>query len=389
MKAYIHSGNIKGGLFLVGIALITTLILFSQKIVNNLRAEHREIVRLYSELIASATEQSDENLNFIFENIIRKIQFPVIQSDRDNQPQFFRNLPKEHYENEELIKILHSMDSQNEPIPLVFRDKTDNTEFVFGYLHFSDSRLIQRLQWLPYIEIGAVALFILFGFIGFSVIRNSEKHYLWVGLARETAHQLGTPVSALMGWLDWLKEHPQKIESILPEMASDIKRLDQISERFSKMGSKPDLVEVNLAQTLAGVIGYLEHRLPSFNKDVTILHEIDPALVVPANETLISWAFENVIRNGIDSIEHGKGRITVTTLQEKQSVKLLFQDTGRGILRKHWKNIFRPGFSTKKYGWGLGLSLTQRIIKDIHRGEIGVMESSAENGTKIFISLPR
>ncbi len=387
MKLYSQSANIKAGLFLFGLLLIVSLLAFSQRIVNNLREDHREIVRLYSELIASASSQSDESLDFIFENIIKKVQFPLIQSDSDNIPRFHRNLSTVIIPQDELLDIMKTMDRQNHPIPLVYRDQ--ETEIVFGYLHYGDNQLIQRLKWLPYIEISAVTLFILIGFIGFTVIRNNEKRFIWVGLARETAHQLGTPVSALMGWLDWLKENPDSLEKTIQEMETDVQRLDQIGDRFSKMGSKANLVAVNISEIVASVVQYLEKRLPSFGKKVTISNSTKANAVIYANEVLISWALENIVKNGIDAIDKQDGKLEIWTSEDSSNVFIYIKDNGKGISRKDRKNVFRPGFSSKERGWGLGLSLTQRIIKEIHRGDVTVMDSTPGKGTTFQITLPK
>ncbi len=387
MNLYSQSSNIKTGLFLIGVAMIIALLALSQKTVNELRDDHREIVHLYSELIASAASQSDENLDFIFENIIKKVQFPLIQSDSENIPRFYRNLPEQNVSQEDLIDYMRTMDYQNRPIPLVYRD--GETELVFGYLHYSDSQLIQRLKWLPYIEIGVVTLFILMGFAGFTMIRNSERDHIWVGMARETAHQLGTPVSALMGWLDWLKENPNKTENILEEMEADVQRLDQIGERFSKMGSTPDRKPIAISDIVANVVSYLEKRLPSFGKKVEIINNTKANAIIKGNEVLLSWALENIIRNGIDAIDKEEGIVDIESSEDSQNIFIYITDNGKGVNRKDRKNIFRPGFTSKEKGWGLGLSLTQRIIKEIHAGDISVHESVPGEGTTILVKIPK
>ncbi len=387
MRLYTLTSNIKAGLFVLALILVASLLAFSQKIVNELRSDHREIVKLYSELIASASSQSDESLDFIFENIIKKVQFPIIQSDTDGIPQFYRNLEKETMSTEELTAIMNTMDRQNSPIPLIYID--GRTEIIFGHLHYGDNLLIQRLRWLPFIEISAVALFILVGFVGFTIIRNNEKHHIWVGMARETAHQLGTPVSALMGWVDLLKEKPERVDSILNEMNEDINRLDQIGNRFSKMGSSADKSNIRVAEMVTSVVNYLERRLPSLGKQVTINNTTKANAVIQANEVLLSWALENVIRNGIDAIEKEDGMIDIWATEDSQYIYIHVRDNGKGILRKDRKHVFRPGFSTKSRGWGLGLSLTQRIIQEIHSGSISIVDSSPGIGSEFQIRLPK
>jgi hypothetical protein len=243
-------------------------------------------------------------------------------------------------------------------------------------------------MWLPYLEIGAVALFILLGFTGFTIIRNSEKRNIWVGMARETAHQLGTPISALMGWLEWLKTKPEDGDKILSDMDLDLNRLQQVSDRFSKMGSETKLEEVNLSEIVEKVVSYLDRRLPSMGKTVELSNEVDSEININANGVLISWAIENVIKNGIDAVDND-GKICVKMRKNFKNVVIQIVDSGKGISRKDWRNIFRPGFSSKVQGWGLGLSLTSRIINEIHGGSIRVAKSKIGDGTTIEITLPQ
>ncbi len=387
MRQYRHTANIKTGLLILGLILIFGLMFFTQSLVTSLREDNREIVKLYSEIMAEAIQNEDgENLNFVFENIIKKVQFPIIQSDKDGNPQSYRNLQIDINEEGELLKFMKTMDAQNTPIPLMY-NTPDNEPIIYGYLHYGDSVLIRRLMWLPYFEIGAVTIFIFLGFVGFTFIRNSEKRHIWVGMARETAHQLGTPVSALMGWIDWLKNHPEKSEDIAKEMETDLQRLEQINERFSKMGSEPEFETIDISELLNSIFGYLQKRLPNTRKNIEFEHNVDEGIYLKGNGILLSWAVENIVKNGIDAIHEDSGKIITSVEMNQNNVLIKIRDTGSGIRRKDWKNVFRPGFSTKARGWGLGLSLTQRIINDIHNGKVSVVEST-ELGTTFEIILP-
>ncbi|MFH1852177.1 MAG: HAMP domain-containing sensor histidine kinase [Candidatus Neomarinimicrobiota bacterium] len=389
MNWYRHSGNIKAGLFIVGLSLVIALLVYSQRIVEELREDNRQIVRLYSEIIAkTATDQSDSNLDFVFEEIIKKVQFPIIYSNSELLPVFHRNLPDSLPTEKILLDFRRTMDRQNEPIPIYFTDPVTAKSILIGNIHYGDSRLITKLQWLPFLELGIVTIFILFGFIGFSIIRNSEKRHIWVGMARETAHQLSTPVSALLGWIEWLKNHPEKCAEIVPEMEIDLDRLQKVNNRFSRMGSETVFGKINLATQVNAVAEYLRRRLPSMGKNIRIINEINGDTEIVANDTLLSWALENVIKNAIDAIERDPGEIRVTQQQDAQSVSILISDNGKGIPRRDWKNIFRPGFSTKDRGWGLGLSLTKRIVEELHKGKIRVVQSEVGVGTRIIIELP-
>ena len=387
-SSYRHIGNIKGGIFLIGVALVVGMFSYTRYLSAELREDNRDVVKLYAEIIAATVQdESNTNIDFIFENIIKKVKFPIIQSDQNNNPQLWTNLPSNINSNSDRIKFLSSMDKINMPIPLVFNDKTKGP-ITFGYLHYGDSTLIQKIQIWTYIELISIGMFVLFGFMGFSFIRNSEKQHIWVGLSRETAHQLGTPVSALLGWLDHLKNDSSNVKNIIPELESDIERLEQVSRRFSKMGSKPEMEYFDLSKKVENVLSYLKRRIPTLDKKVELVNNIEPDIDIMANGTLLSWAIENLIKNSIDSISGDSGSIHVGMNKNKNNVKIRISDSGCGIPKKDWKNIFRPGFSTKQSGWGLGLSLCQRIINEVHKGEIYIIESSEEAGTIFEINIP-
>ena len=387
MKLYRHAGNIKAGLFILGIALVIGLLAYTQILVNQLRKDNRSIVRLYAGMIANIVQdENDTNLDYIFENIIQKVKFPLIQTDTDHNPQMWKNLPESIVTKKERKKFMKAIDDHNIPISLTYKDDTVG-EINFGYLHYGDSAIVQKLQLWSYVQIVAIGLFIFLGFSGFSFIRNNEKKHIWVGMARETAHQLGTPVSALMGWIDWLKEHPEKIDEIVPEMEIDLQRLEQIGRRFSKMGTKSDFEEFDLSERIERIVGYLTRRLPSLGKKVELRNDIHPGIIILANGSLLAWSIENIIRNGIDAIEREDGKVSISLRKYDDDIKIRIQDNGRGIPKKDWKNIFRPGFSTKQAGWGLGLSLSSRIIEDIHGGQLKVLDSSNITGTILEISL--
>lgn len=386
MNWYKYSGNIKAGLFILGIILVSAFVLFTQKIVRDLRDDNREIVQLYAEIIAGvATSENDESLNFIFENIIQKVQFPLIQSDAEMKPISWRNLPDNIHSESGAFRLQKTMDHQNNPIPLIYNNPNTNETITFGYLHFGDSRLINRLEWLPYLQIGLVGLFILLGFVGFSVIRNSEKRHIWAGMARETAHQLGTPVSALLGWVDLLKNNPNRSKSIVKDMDMDLARLQEISNRFGDMGTTPKFEKLDLVELIRSVIKYLQRRVPGVV--IKLVFDDSVQYTVNGNKKLLSWAIENLVKNGIDASKEVGGKININLKPDEKRFIIDIIDFGAGIPKRDWKNIFRPGFSTKKYGWGLGLSLTKRIICDFHRGKILVKDSVIGSGTTISINL--
>ena len=387
MKLYHYAGNIKAGLFILGVALIIGLLTYTQLLVNNLREDNKEIVTLYASLIANVVkEDNDNNLDFIFENIIQKVKFPLIQTDTENNVQMWKNLPDDMDTEEQIYRFMRICDKNNKPIALTYENEKIG-RITFGYLHYGDSALISKLQVWSYIEIIATGFFIFLGFSGFSFIRNNEKKHIWVGMARETAHQLGTPVSALMGWVQWIKDHPEKFNEILPEMEIDLQRLEQINRRFSEMGSDSEFKELDLSIRIEKIIKYLNKRLPSLGRTVKLANDIQPGIIIKANGSLLAWSIENIIKNSIDSIDQRSGEISISLRKELNEIKIRIKDNGIGIPKKDWKNIFRPGFSTKKAGWGLGLSLANRIIEDIHKGNLRVLSSTINKGTIIEIIL--
>jgi len=336
MNLYRHTGNIKSGLFILGISLIIGLLTYSRYLIGELREDNREIVRLYAEIIANTVQdENDTNLDFVFDNIIKKVQFPIIQTDPMHVPQMWKNLPNtvNNEDGKNLAKFMSTMDQVNEPIPLIYNGK-NISNFTFGYLHYGDSTLVNKLQWWTYIELIAIALFIFLGFTGFTFIRNNEKKHIWVGMARETAHQLGTPVSALLGWLDWLKKHPEKTTELIPEMEADLNRLEQIGRRFSRMGSRPDMEEFDLSERITRVLQYLNRRLPTLGKKVELVNDIQSGIFIKANGSLLAWSIENIIRNGVDSIDRNDGRIIVLLKKDEKYVKIQIKDNGRGIPKK-------------------------------------------------------
>ena len=387
MITYTTGTKIKIGLLFFGLALVAGTIFYSNSIVVQLREDNRQIVTVYSRIIAKTiNEENDANLGFVFDEIIKKVQFPIIYTDGSNIPLYYRNLDQD-LDQKEILGLVKSMDQNNDPIPINYFDANSDQTILLGYLHYGDSILIQKLRWLPLLEIFMVAIFIFIGFLGFNSIRENEKRQIWVGMARETAHQLSTPISALIGWVERIKSHPNDALNTANEMKSDMVRLEQIAERFSQMGSKSVLKRISINNLIDAQIKYLRKRMPSLGKDTELNVSKDKDIFIKGNEILLGWAIENIIRNGIDSIKSSKGKVDITVTKEGNYACLDITDNGIGINKKDWKNIFKPGFSSKKRGWGLGLSLVKRIINEIHHGTIKVISSTIGGGTTIQIKL--
>ncbi|MDP6457009.1 MAG: HAMP domain-containing sensor histidine kinase [Candidatus Marinimicrobia bacterium] len=394
MKIYRQAGNIKAALFVGAIALMSGLFFYTQSIISDLRTESRDTVTLYARLIAKGvTEASDSELEFVFTEIIQKVTFPIIHTDSVGNPIIWRNLEgSEELNIEAVLGFMRDMDSQNTPIPLMVSIQSEDypgvNEVNLGYLHYGDSVLIRRLRIMPFIEIGAVAFFIFLGFSGFQVIRNTEKQHIWFGMARETAHQLGTPVSSLMGWLERLQEKPEAAAEVSDQMADDVDRLKKISDRFARMGSVPRVEEIDLRALIQSTATYFQSRLPQSASDVALSVVDGDPVTVTATPTLLSWALENLVKNAIDSVDKTGGKVTISAEAAANEAIISVTDTGRGIPRRDRKNVFRPGYTTKERGWGVGLSMTKRIIEDFQDGKVRIVKTDVGTGTTFEIRLP-
>jgi len=278
------------------------------------------------------------------------------------------------------------MKKEAEPIPIKYED------YLVGYLYYGDTKMIKQLRLLPYIGIVVVGLFVFVGFLGFRSIQRSEQQFIWVGLSKETAHQIGTPLSSMMGWIELLKMEIQsnKAKNTLHEMEKDIERLNKITARFSQIGSKADLKEVRVSGVIADVVKYFQARLPQWGKKVEITTHFDYDAKVPLNKELFEWVIENLMKNSLDAIKNKNGEIAINMhnlKNGKYKVYIDITDNGQGITASKKKDVFKPGFSTKKRGWGLGLSLAKRIVEDYHGGKLLVKESKLNHGTTMRIVL--
>lgn len=375
--------NIKIFLFLTAIIIIGGVLIYTNQLVEKLRDDSRRFLTYNAQLVANALSSDDQNLDFVFNEIINHISFPVIISVEPQKGIYaFKNISlPDDISSEKREKILTDlileMDMENSAVPIQYL----NTTVMF--IHFGDSDLIRQLRWLPYIEIMVVTLFILIGFAGFQFIRNSERRGIWVGMAKETAHQLGTPLSSLLGWLALLKDRFQSAgdQEILTDMENDIERLNQVAQRFSKIGSGVTLIPLESKDLIQPVIQYIRRRIPHWGKIINIEVTNPDNPTIMANLELFEWALENLIKNAIDANDKEVGEIFVKTAVSGKKVLIEVQDNGRGIASRDRKNIFRPGWSSKKRGWGLGLSLTKRIIEEYHGGRISVQSTPGQGTT--------
>ena len=377
--------NIKLILFVLAMVSIIMVIGVNRLMISQLRNEVSKqveyLAKSYSDAINSDNE---EDIRFVMDILLPSMNFPIIiTSNNEISTAMNLNITAEPGSTEyiqDAWKIIEQMDAIFQPLDLKWH------EMQWGKIHFADPQVVAQLRWMPYIEIGFGIIFVIISLWGFQLIRQGEKNMIYAGMARETAHQLGTPISSLMGWMKLLRDQKSDTSSILSAMDDDVLRLSEISERFSKIGSNPKLKTIEIYDLLSESVNYMQNRLPKYSK-IGLTLEGNRDIRIQGDWTLLRWAIENILNNSIDAIGPGGGNISVNIESIKKYSSILITDSGKGIPRKDWKNIFRPGFSSKRRGWGLGLSLTMRIIKEIHQGDIRVLRSKP--GETIFqIMLP-
>lgn len=303
---------------------------------------------------------------------------PVLFYDVAKSQVISSNLPKRELRPYQIEKTISNLSAQNPPIHINFGSGEK-------LLYFSDSPEVKQLIWLPYIQFGVVGLIVIIGYLLFSTYRKAEQNQVWAGLAKETAHQLGTPLSSLMAWVSYLEN--EDIDPMVPrEMHKDLQRLEKITDRFSKIGSGAKLVEEDFVFTIENNLNYLKARL-SDKIDIEFTVDGQRPLKVLHNPSLMEWVVENICKNAVDAMG-GVGKLQVHIQEVPEWVHVDITDTGKGLTQKQYKTIFQPGYSTKKRGWGLGLTLVKRIVEEYHKGKVFVVSSEIEKGTTFRISIP-
>lgn len=371
---------IKHVLLLVAVIISITVLWVTNSLVEDLRREERSKVKIW----AAATEQTtdienlDQDISFIFEVINLNKTIPLILTDADGNILFHKNFPMKKVQNKDYLENqLRLMKDNYDPIVFEYTDGKSNK------IYYKDSVLLTRLKYFPYLILLTVGLFIIIGYLAFSATRKSEQNKVWAGMARETAHQIGTPLSSLMGWIALMQEKDSN-KDIVSEMNKDIYRLQTITERFSKIGSQPELDFQDVVKVVEQSFYYMKDRSSEkidFQFDVTGKENYSFI-----NNQLFGWVIENIIRNAIDSIQ-SKGWIKVSVKEIDKRILVDVSDNGKGIKASQLKNVFEPGYTTKLRGWGLGLSLVRRIIEDYHNGQVFVLHSELNKGTTFRITL--
>jgi hypothetical protein len=319
---------------------------------------------------------------FISEVVINSASVPVIFTDSTQTKVIASgNIDSEKIKsNDYILKKLSSMSFQNKPIEVHLSGKTKN------YIFWEDSFLLKQLRYYPYILFFIIGLFLFVSYLIFSNVRKAEQNKVWVGMAKETAHQLGTPLSSLIAWLEYLKLKNVE-QSIITELAKDVKQLEIVTERFSKIGSEPKLEDTNISKTIYECIDYMKLRISERIKFSVVTYNKD--ICVPLNIYLFNWVIENLFKNAVDAIGDNAGIIDIIITAENKFIYIDISDSGKGVQKSKFKTIFKPGYTSKQRGWGLGLSLSKRIIEQYHSGKIFVKNSTINKGTTFRIVLKK
>lgn len=372
------SNNLYTFILTILLIIVVLSVSFTTRLANKFAEEEYRKIELWAE----ATRQlimadEDDNIDLILSVMEGNTTIPVYMVDSAHQLLLSRNVREPKHNKEEFYQQrINNLRLSQEPIVVQVNEE------VTQYIYYEDSILLRRLYWFPYVQLAVIIAFIAIAVIALIMAQRSEQNSLWVGLSKETAHQLGTPISSLNAWNELLKAtYPN--DALLPQMDEDIRRLQMIAERFSKIGSQPTLNQEALLPIVQSAMEYM--RVRTSNKITYTLHA-DTDCQVMVCKPLFEWVIENLCKNAIDSME-GKGEITLSLTKQENKVHLDITDTGKGIDRRHFKTIFKPGYTSKKRGWGLGLSLAKRIIEDYHRGKLFVKQSQIGVGSTFRITL--
>ncbi len=383
MNIYTQKIRWKFFLFVMAAVIGLTSLIYTQRLVRELKTEERKKVELW----AKATKQlieldiTESDFEFLFEVIENNNTVPVILVDALGDTISTRNLNPVRKNNPEYLhRQLKKMNQVHESIEIELSNGEKN------YIYYKDSFILTKLAWFPFIQLGVIVLFIFVSYYAFSATREAEQNQVWVGLSKETAHQLGTPTSSLSAWVELLRMKNLD-ENLVSEFEKDVNRLEKITERFSKVGSKPALVRSNLLKEVLHTVQYIKNR-SSKNVSFEFNFGENEKIWIPLNTVLFEWVIENLCKNALDAIgSDGKIRISITN--QTKVIYLDINDNGKGIPKSRFKTIFSPGYTTKERGWGLGLSLTKRIVEIYHGGNIFVKYSEINKGTTIRIILKK
>lgn len=380
--------NIRILLVLVAIIIAIGSLLTSNYLIEDLQHEEQNRMEVWAEAMRSLnTADENTDLNLVLKVINGNNTIPVIVVDKDGEAMTWRNIEKKFAAKEDSVAyftaLAASFSMSGKTIRIDLPQDYDPEDYIS--ICYDESLMLKRLAVYPYIQLGVVVIFVLIAIFALFATMRAEQNKVWVGLSKETAHQLGTPISSLMAWNEVLKEtYPDDV--LLPEMEKDIKRLERIAERFSKIGSIPEPKPEDVLEVLNRVVTYMNKRFGSKVKIST--HFPDESVIINLIASLFEWVAENLCKNAIDAME-GTGTIDIYVMEDDESVYIEFSDTGKGIAKSNFNSVFKPGFTTKERGWGLGLSLAKRIVEEYHKGKIFVKDSQIGVGTTFRVELPK
>jgi two-component sensor histidine kinase len=384
LNIYTRKQRWKLALLIAAIAIGITSLWYTNNLVKKLSEQEKKHVELWAAAVRQLSDISIEagDVSFALEVLRSNNTIPMVLTDSAGTVNSFRNIDSSKVADPlDMQDLINEMREEHEPIEIIFGREGEK-----NYVLYKDSMLLRQLRYYPYFQLGVISLFLLVSYLAFSSSRKAEQNQVWVGMAKETAHQLGTPLSSLMAWLEYLrsKEHE---DVHIDEMEKDISRLNTITERFSKIGSAPSLKKETIPEVIDHSLNYIRSR--SSSKITFILenehtHDIEAFINAP----LFDWVLENLFKNAIDAM-NGEGKITVCITDQQQFVYIDISDTGKGIPKSKFKTVFKPGYTSKSRGWGLGLSLSKRIIEEYHGGQIFIKSSEQNKGTTFRIVLPK
>ena len=374
----------QGKILLVVMAVVMSVgsLVISHFLVRDLKHEEQRKMEIWAEAMRSLNSADEyTDLTLVLTVLNSNSTIPVVVLDREGEVQDYRNIPLREGSAEEQMRAVKRKAQSMMDAGRVIRVYLSSTDYM--EICYADSLLLRRLAWWPYVQLGLVFVFVVVAIFALLSSKRAEQNKVWVGLSKETAHQLGTPISSLMAWQEMLREtYPD--DELLPEMGKDVERLQRIAERFSKIGSLPELRPESLNEVLSAVTQYISRRA-SNRVRLTCTVPQQP-LIVPMCSSLFEWVVENLCKNAIDAMD-GQGSITLTASTEGALAVVEVADTGKGIPKNKFRTVFTPGFTTKKRGWGLGLSLAKRIVEEYHHGRIYVKNSEVGRGTTFRIEL--
>ena len=382
MKLFKNNLRIKFSLFIITLAIALLFFLINLFLVNQFRNELNKqvktIVNIYHDKLTNENVDSEYLLKTIIP-LIDDLNIPIVITTKKTDGSFnFESINlKENSSKssptyiDDMTDIIKFMDKNNKPLTVV---EFEGNPII--QIHYGDSIIINSIKWLSLIEFGFIFFVIVFFVFAIYLILSNEKNHIYVGMAKEAAHQLGTPISSLLGWLKLLESGSSNRKEIYNYMGDDIKKLENVSHKFNKIGSRPKLIKIDLIKLLNEIVNYYKKKLPESSDIDIYINSNKEKYYIEGDEILLYWAFENIIKNSIDSVKN-KGYISLDIFKNKKYWNIDIADDGVGILRKNRKNIFNPGFSTKSRGWGLGLNLSKRIIENMHKGSLELLSSNS------------